>query len=53
MFELSEVQFIVFSGIFVLMISMDNGTFVFILLFVRFKVDAGVGINESSVPICQ
>ena len=33
------------------MISMDHGTFVFILLFVGFKNETDVGINESSVPI--
>ena len=33
------------------MISTDNETFVFILLFVGFKVETDVGINESSVSI--
>ena len=34
-----------------MMISTDDGTFVFILLFVGFKVETDVGINTSSVPI--
>ena len=33
------------------MISTDNGTFVFILLFIGFKVETDVGINASSVPV--
>ena len=30
---------------------MDDGTFVFILLFIGFKVEINAGINESSVPV--
>ena len=33
------------------MISMHDGIFVFILLFLGLKVETDVGINESSVPI--
>ena len=51
MFELSAAQFILTSAKFILMISMDNGMFVFILLFVGFKVETDVEINKRSVPI--
>ena len=42
------------DGTMILMISTDNKTFVFILLFIGFKleVETDVGINISSVPIC-
>ena len=33
------------------MISTDDGTFVFILLFIGFNVETDVGINASSVPV--
>ena len=33
------------------MISTDDGTFVFILLSIGFKVEPDVGINASSVPV--
>ena len=36
---------------FLLMISTDDETFVFILLFIGFKVETDVGINTSSGPI--
>ena len=39
------------SSLFVLMNSMDDGTFVFILLFIGFKVETDVGINTSSGAI--
>ena len=53
MFELSAIQFILSSAKFLLMISIDDGTSVFILLFVGqgFKVEADVEINKSSVSI--
>ena len=47
----NAVQFNVSSAKFLLMISIDIGTFVFILLFIGFNVETDVGINESSVPI--
>ena len=46
MFEPSADQFSLPSAKFFLMISMDGGTFVFILLFVGYKVESDVGINE-------
>ena len=33
------------------MISTDDGTFVFILLFIGFKVETDIEINASSVPV--
>ena len=36
---------------FFLVISTDDGTFAFILLFIGFKVETDVGINASSVPV--
>ena len=39
------------SAKFLLMISTDDGTFVFVLFLVGFKVETDVGINASSVPV--
>ena len=51
MFKFSAVHFILSSLKFLLILSMDDGTFVFILFFAGFKVEPDVGINESSIPI--
>ena len=51
MFELSADQIVLPTAKFLLMISIDNGEFVFILLFAGFKVETDVEINDSSVPI--
>ena len=51
MFEFSTVQSMLSSAKFLLWISMDDGTFIFVLLFVGIKVETDDGINESYVPI--
>ena len=51
MFELSADGFILPSAKFLLMVSTDDGTFVFILLFIGFKVETAAGINASCVPV--
>ena len=49
-FDLSAVQFTLSSTKFLVMTSTDDGTFVFILVFVGYKVETDVGINEGYVP---
>ena len=51
MCQLSADPFILSSAKFLLMISTDDGTFVFILLFIRFNVDTDAGFDAGSVPV--
>ena len=48
--ELVAFQFILSSAKFLLWISMDDGTFGYVLSSFGFKVETVVGINESFAP---